>query len=123
MSKRFASLLLSMVVIISLFHPTAYAALDTKITEATTKVTYTAKVQEGYYEVNIPKTADIGESEYMYFSANNVNIGENQLLTIRVNTDRTFTNGIFVLKNAFSEELETFLYRVDRNSGAEYSID
>jgi hypothetical protein len=48
------------------------------------QVSYTQEAPAGYYEVGIPATLPLDENQTVYFTVNNVNIGDNQELAISV---------------------------------------
>ncbi len=116
-------MILAAVLMFQMLPTTAFALGEADKTDHTTTVSYTVVASLGYYEVEIPTSFNTNESEYLSMCAANVTIKDNQLLTIRIDSDRTFTDGIFLLKNAYGESIITRLYRVSSETGEETCID
>ena len=86
MKRNALSFILAAVMLFCALPMTAYAANET---EATTIVSYTKAapaddVPAVSYEVNIPASISLNDSQYLYISASNVSIGDSQTLTVTI---------------------------------------
>lgn len=117
MKRKVLSVIMAAVMLCCLMPTTAFALPEGNITDAKTEVSYTVIATEGYYEVEIPKKLNLNESDCICFGASNLNISENQLLTIRLDSSRTLTGGKLILSNAYTETISASLLRIDKDSG------
>lgn len=123
MRKRLILTLIAVMILTQMIPTTVFALTEAGLTNQTTSVSHTIAASLGYYEVDIPSSINTNESEYLIPCAANVTISENQLLTIRIDSERTYTNGVLLLKNAYGESITAHLFRIDRDTGAETSIN
>lgn len=77
-------------------------------------VTYTKEIPTGYYEVGIPSTINVSETQTVYFTVNNVNLADNQELVISVDSSSTFDNNQFSITDGRGNKIYATLYREDR---------